>query len=82
MTVFTFNKLYNIIPELCMKINVKFEKYLKTTVCENLESKENSQWVKRTMIVFILLIFTLRTSRRLPYAALLRIRSKELRRHP
>jgi hypothetical protein len=30
-----------------MKINVKFEKYLITTVCENLESKEKYSMGKR-----------------------------------
>jgi len=34
------------------------------------------------MTDYILLIFTRWASRRLSYAALLRIRSKELRRHP
>jgi len=47
----------DLIPESCMKINVKFEKYLNTTVCENLESKEKYSMGKKDDDRFYLINF-------------------------
>jgi hypothetical protein len=66
-----------------MKISEKFEKYLITTGCDNLGSKEKYPISNKITVDFISLIFTLRARRRLSYAALLRARSKKkLRLHP
>ena len=47
----------DLIPESCMKINVKFEKYLNTTVSENLESKEKNSMGKKDDDRFYLINF-------------------------
>ena len=47
----------DLIPRSCMKIIVKFEKYLNTTVCENLESKEKYSMGKKDDDRFYLINF-------------------------
>ena len=65
-----------------MKINDKFEKLLKIIDCEVFSSKAKYLIGKKDDSRFISLIFTLRASRRLSSAALLRARSKKLRLRP
>ena len=70
------------IPESCMKINEKFEEYLKTIDCKVFSSKAKYLIGKKDDSRCISLIFTLRASRRLSSAALLRARSNSLRLRP